>query len=260
MLVCGNSYSFFLYMPVHLLQLKSLPILEQLRIEEALLRADDRNWCIVNHGSSDAIVMGISGKMEELINQKKMEESPVQLIRRFSGGGTVFVDENTCFVTFICNSSFVSIPPFPQSIMQWTEQFYKPLFQEFTLKENDYILGNKKFGGNAQSICKNRWLHHSSLLWDYCPQKMEYLLLPKKSPAYRQQRSHNDFLCRLNEFWHNPRAFLDSFLDQVCKNFELREVSLKEIEGILLKDYRRATIVEKYCQEGLVKARDQHVL
>ena len=47
---------------VKLLRLSKLPILRQLLLEEALLRADIGNWCIVNDGTAvPAIVMGISG-------------------------------------------------------------------------------------------------------------------------------------------------------------------------------------------------------
>ena len=43
---------------------RSHPILEQLQLEEALFRADQRNWCLLNSGSPPAIVMGISGLPE----------------------------------------------------------------------------------------------------------------------------------------------------------------------------------------------------
>ena len=50
---------------VHVVRCRGLSILQQLRLEEALLRADDRNWCILNDGAPPtappAIVMGISG-------------------------------------------------------------------------------------------------------------------------------------------------------------------------------------------------------
>ena len=49
-------------MTFQLLQLRHFPILEQLKMEEALLRSDNRNWCIINQGSPVSIVMGISGK------------------------------------------------------------------------------------------------------------------------------------------------------------------------------------------------------
>lgn len=56
----------------------------------------------------------------------------------------------------------------------------------------DYALGNLKFGGNAQAITKNRWLHHSSLLWDFDEARMARILQnPKKAPEYRQVRQRH---------------------------------------------------------------------
>ena len=47
---------------VRLLRLQRLPILRQLQLEEALLRADDGNWFLLNDGTPEpTIVMGISG-------------------------------------------------------------------------------------------------------------------------------------------------------------------------------------------------------
>ena len=37
-----------------------IPVLQQLQLEEALLRADEENWCLVNCGSEPSIVMGVS--------------------------------------------------------------------------------------------------------------------------------------------------------------------------------------------------------
>ncbi len=127
--------------------------------------------CLLNRGSPPAIVMGISGKMDELIYREKFHQAPLPVIRRFSGGGTVIVDHNTLFVTLICQADQVPASPFPRSLMQWLAELYRPLFstQPFDLRENDYTLGERKWGGNAQSIIKGRWLHHSSLLWDYDP-------------------------------------------------------------------------------------------
>ena len=59
---------------LHLLRLENIPILEQLAIEEALLRTDHRNICIVNSGTPPAIVMGISGKAESFSRRKGVEQ------------------------------------------------------------------------------------------------------------------------------------------------------------------------------------------
>jgi lipoate-protein ligase A len=152
---------------IYLLRLVECPIWEQLRIEEALIRADTRNWCVLNSGSPEAIVMGISGKTDRLLDLALLQQRPIPVVRRFSGGGTVVVDRNTLFATFICQHDALPISPcYPEPIMRWTEALYRPLLpSDFQLRENDYVLGNHKFGGNAQYLRKDRWLHHSSLLW-----------------------------------------------------------------------------------------------
>src|SRR5581483_7899335 len=86
--------------PLHFILLKNIPIHQQLQLEEAILRTDDRNWCLINEGSPPAIVMGISGKPEMLINHVHFQKSPVPVIKRFSGGGTVFIDPSTIFMTW----------------------------------------------------------------------------------------------------------------------------------------------------------------
>lgn len=91
--------------------------------------------------------------------------------------------------------------------MEWTAGMYGPVFdrlrttqtEPFQLRENDYVFGPLKFGGNAQSIVKDRWLHHTSFLWDFQRPNMDYLTLPERRPEYRQDRSHGSFLTRLKE-------------------------------------------------------------
>ncbi|MBA2728718.1 MAG: lipoate--protein ligase family protein [Parachlamydiaceae bacterium] len=228
---------------LHLLQLKNVPIFEQLKIEEALLRADDRNWCIINSGSPTSIVMGISGKYEEHVCPYMIDKLPIPVIRRFSGGGTVIVDEQTFFFTLIGNKDLLDVPCYPDELLKWTEKLYAPAFEglNFSLRDNDYVIGNKKFGGNAQYICKNRWLHHSSLLWDYEKSKMDYLLMPKKVPAYRMGRDHTEFLCRLNTYFNDSCDLQDKILKALRARFTLTAVDLKAIDSTLSKTYRCST-------------------
>ena len=123
---------------LNLLLLKNTPILDQLKIEEALLRLNNENWCIINEGYPPSIVMGISGKPEELVNIKKVEKNPIPLIKRYSGGGTVIVDANTLFVSLIFQKEIHDFPCFPEPILRWSENFYKKGMDEiqFLFKAN----------------------------------------------------------------------------------------------------------------------------
>ena len=46
---------------------------------------------------------------------------------------------------------------------------------QFSLREHDYVIDDRKIGGNAQTITKNRWVHHTSFLWRFNPSNMLYL-------------------------------------------------------------------------------------
>lgn len=227
---------------IHLLQLSNIPIFQQLQIEEALLRADNRNWCIINAGSPPSIVMGISGKEELLLNRSLLVDKPIPVIRRFSGGGTVVVDEQTLFATFICNKECMQVSCCPDKIHQWASQIYKDVFHaDFQLRENDYVYGDCKFGGNAQYLRKDRWLHHSSFLWDINPALMEYLLLPQKQPKYRQMRPHTDFLCKLLDRHSDKGQLVQQIGETLTKKFTVIKAEVTDIQEVLVKPHRKST-------------------
>jgi lipoate-protein ligase A len=132
--------------------------------------------------------------------------------------------------------------------MEWTAGVYGPVFDRlrttqtkpFALRENDYVFGPLKFGGNAQSIVKDRWLHHTSFLWDFQRPNMDYLTLPERRPEYRQDRSHGSFLTRLKEHTlQRDRAALFRELEvELAQHFDVHaadeaEVRAEVIEGKL---------------------------
>ena len=230
-------------MTLHLVHLKNISIFEQLKIEEALLRNDRRNFCLLNEGSAPAIVMGISGKVHELVDVEKAKVESLPVIRRFSGGGTVVVDENTLFVTFIFEKNLHDFPCYPEPIMRWSDGIYRSLFSNslLQLKENDYVIGEKKCGGNAQYIKKDRWLHHTSFLWDYQDERMNCLLHPKKTPSYREGRSHGDFVCKLNQHLSHKEELFNALKEELAKRYPLKEISFEELQSSLSQEHREAT-------------------
>ncbi len=220
---------------MNLLELHGTPIFEQLKLEEALLRADDRNWCLINRGSTPAIVMGISGKGEAMLHHDQVERENIEVYKRYSGGGTVVVDEETLFVSFIGNHDLLDTECFPEPLMRWTEPFYAGTPIE--LKENDYVIGEKKVGGNAQYIKKERFCHHTSFLWDYKEERMACLTLPKKQPKYREGRDHKSFITPLSSHLPCKEAFIKQLIANARQRFDLVEATIPKID----KPYRIAT-------------------
>lgn len=215
---------------IFLLELQNVPILKQLQIEEALLRHNFGNVCIFNYGAPKAIVMGISGKAEELIDLERARQDGIPIIKRFSGGGTVIVDPDTLFVSFLFRQGVHPFAAFPENIMRWSKDFYQNALglDGFDFQENDYVIGDKKIGGNAQHITRYNWVHHTTFLYDYSDANMDYLLMPKKRPSYRGSRSHTDFLTKLKEHLSNKQMFYDRIREALEKNFNVKPLYIEK--------------------------------
>jgi lipoate-protein ligase A len=218
---------------MNILHLQNRSIYDQLLLEEQLLREDDRNFCLINTGSTPAIIMGISGKAEALVHLDQLPYS-IPILRRFSGGGTVIVDENTVFVTFICNKADHAFPSYPEPILRWAGSVLAPSIEGLKLRENDFVIGEKKCGGNALYIKKDRWLVHTSFLWDYDPIRMSLLKYPAKTPEYREGRSHEEFVCRLSNHLKNREEWMESLKKSLqiqlgAEEKNLETLSIKEL-------------------------------
>jgi len=189
---------------IKIIRLHNWSIASQLRLEEALLRHDTGNWCVVNALPAPTIVLGLSGKASELIHGNLVRRDQVPVLRRFTGGGTVVVGKGTIVATLIANKHDTPCGAFPRDIMAYTGDIYADVFHRLigervlSLREHDYVIdGSMKVGGNAQSIIRSRWLHHTSFLWDFNDKDMRYLTLPSRRPDYRRDRDHSAFITRL---------------------------------------------------------------
>ena len=108
------------------LQLRNVPILRMLQLEEALFRTDRRSWFITNEWDSaqpaaEAVVLGISGRPEQMLHVEAAQRSGIPVIKRFTGGGTVVVDSGTLFASFIvAEGALPHVKPYPEPMLAWT--------------------------------------------------------------------------------------------------------------------------------------------
>lgn len=86
----------------------------------------------------------IARKADQLLHEEQSQKAGVQLIKRFSGGGTVVVDKNTLFATLIMGQAAIpEVECYPRSIMSWSQGFYDPVFLpygDFSLQEHGRAL------------------------------------------------------------------------------------------------------------------------
>lgn len=221
--------------------LHNVPILQQLKLEEALLRNSCDNFCITNYNLPPAIVLGISKRPHDDLFVPAVVEDRIPVIKRFSGGGTVFLDNNAVIVSWILASS--NKMPNSRESFDWVTPIYQTIFpKEFSLIENDYVLSQKKIGGNAQYVQRHRWLHHTSFLWNMDSHRMsKYLRIPQQQPKYRNQRTHDAFLTSIHMLFESPTGFIQAVLSAARYQVALEPSSLHTVSKYLHITHRQVT-------------------
>lgn len=165
---------------------------------------------------------------------KELEDSSLD---KPKGKQTLVFKGKSCGLSGGVGESLI-LPPSPDDEAQ--QAIHTTSTPQFQLRENDYVLGERKIGGNAQAIVKDGFIHHTSFLYDFVDTNMEYLTLPDKRPDYRGDRSHNDFLVRLKEHYgekSNKNAFFEHVKKGTSESFELEEASLNDVLTIATEQF-----------------------
>lgn len=101
----------------------------------------------------------------EEIDVAYVKKKNIRLVRRLSGGGTIYTDPGGWQFTFIQNTADQQI-----QFLQYMEPIIHALQKLGVPAEingrNDMTIDGKKFSGNAQYQLGNRLVHHGSLLFD----------------------------------------------------------------------------------------------
>ncbi|MBN2796356.1 MAG: lipoate--protein ligase [Clostridia bacterium] len=111
-----------------------------------------------------SILIGKNQNTMKEINYDYVKEHNIDVVRRLSGGGTVFCDlGNTNFAFIVTdNQAFSDFRKFTTPILEVLRNL--GVNAEFSGR-NDLTIDGLKFSGNAQYKYKDRLLHHGTLLF-----------------------------------------------------------------------------------------------
>ncbi len=121
--------------------------------------------CFMLWRNDNAIVVGKHQNTLAEINLDFVKEHNIQVVRRLSGGGTVYHDMgniNFSFTQTGKTSALVDFKKYTLPIVEVLQQL--GVDARFTGK-SDLMIDEKKISGNAEHVFKNKILHHGTLLF-----------------------------------------------------------------------------------------------
>lgn len=219
-----------------------------LAFEEYVLRNIKDDSYLLLWSSEKSIVVGKYQNVFEEVNLVEARKQKVPVLRRISGGGTVYHDRN--------NLNYSMITDFSRGQFSGYDSFLDPVIQALNKmgvsaakrRSCDIAVDGMKISGSAQTIKKDRILHHGTLLFNSDLEHLHELLKPSagtfESKAVKSFRSP---VTNILDHLDDRAMTIDDFRDHLLDALFPEGVIQKELEEKDLLEIRRLAD-EKYSK------------
>ncbi len=205
--------------------------------------------------STPSVIVGKHQNMVAEVNLNYTRENNIPVIRRISGGGTVYHDPGNLNYTLIkteANSErLIDFKKFSTPVME----FMKTLNITTGFEgKNNLVLHGKKFSGNSAHVFKNRVMHHGTLLFNTKLDDLEKVIRPSKAKiedrAIKSVRATVTNISpeikpaiTFNEFREKLTSFLIDYY-HIHNIYQFSEKDISEINKLVTEKY--ATVQWNY--------------
>ena len=196
-----------------------------------------------------SILIGRNQNTITEIDLDYVKDNGIEVVRRLSGGGTVYNDLGNMNFTFITKRD-------PEiQVKDGFEKFALPVIDALNslgvnaifTGRNDITIDDKKFSGNAQYFKKDKLLHHGTLLFD-CDMSKLSLALKSKAIKFKDKaiKSVGARVTNISPHLHKPMSleeFRDYLKDYIINThkietiYEFNEKDINEINKIVEKRF-----------------------
>ena len=137
-----------------------------LALEEYFLKIKDlKEDILILWQNEPVIVVGKNQNTYEELNIEYVNSNKIKVVRRLSGGGSVYHDLGNMNFTIIESNSNIHKNDFSFFALPVISCLSKLGVKATFSGRNDILIEDKKFSGNAQYFYKDKLLHHGTLLF-----------------------------------------------------------------------------------------------
>jgi lipoate-protein ligase A len=232
---------------MHCLPLQSSDPYFFLAAEEYLLKSRSEEFCILAI-NSPAVIIGKHQSPHREVNTEYLEKHNIPVIRRISGGGTVYHDEGNLNFSFIRNCEpghQVDFRLHTKPVIEFLSSI--SIAAKFEGK-NDLKVNGLKISGNAEHVHRNRVLHHGTLLFS---SDMEMLSgsLRKDTSCYKTRAVNSNpssvtnlknlipLVTDISDLRNRMMEYF-KWVDLISGDYDLSDDELTEINSLAGSKYR----------------------
>ncbi len=218
-----------------------------LAIEEVLLKNRKEEYLILGI-NTPSVIIGKHQTPHREINTRFITENKIPVLRRITGGGTVFHDTGNLNFTFIKLSEpgkQVDFQKYTQPVIDFlASEGVEAIFEG----KNDLKVQGLKISGNAEHVHHNRVLHHGTLLFSTSLDILRNTL--RKDTSHYNSRAVesnpssvtnlNARLSRFKDIFEFRLAMMDYFIGNLPEaiEYKLSEQDIIEAENLAKTKYK----------------------
>lgn len=195
--------------------------------------------------TSPTLMIGKYQNAAEEINERFVREQGIHVVRRVTGGGTIYTDMGGWQFSFITRGEAgqIDFQTYVTPVIEALQSL--GVAAEFNSR-NDLVIGGRKFSGNAQCMKSGCTLHHGSLLFHTDLEQMvrclsvdDYKIISKGIKSVRERVTNiSEHLTRDI----SPEAFKSLMVERIrkgsAKEYVLTDADRARIEEIADQSFR----------------------
>ena len=198
-----------------------------------------------------AVIVGCYQNISQEVNLRQLKEKGIPVVRRSSGGGTVYHDLGN--VNYSLMKKRNKILEYDDFLIPVIEALRKLGIMAEKDRCSDIVIGGRKISGSAQKATGDRVLHHGTLLYNAELSLLDEITTKNKSSHIQSKASPSAIckVCNISESWEGlgKEGYPFKEVPPIEVFMEaLRDAMGAKPEVLALTESEKAE-VEKLCQE-----------